>query len=243
MGLLIIVLFCLVTASNPHSAFNVLKILIIFYNRTESKPTSKSSNRSALNVTKHSDRNTWCRTDSHASQSCRIEQRIIWALEFFFYLQYLELCTHQNTTHCNLIIIHCNWNCVVSSKEELWLYMKTVWSYLALLTDPGLAVSISGQICLSMSQYFWVLNWVGHTMALHPTWTKAGNYIITTNEHTVITTNEHHCLYPHNKLLKSNNLCTVLKSATPSSTFMEQNMTCQLKWPTFLKANSNSCTW
>lgn len=41
--------------------------------------------------------------------------------------------------------------------------------YLVLLMSPGLDVSISGHICLSMSQKFWVLNCVGHTTALHPT--------------------------------------------------------------------------
>lgn len=34
----------------------------------------------------------------------------------------------------------------------------------------GFDESISGHICLSMSQYFRVLKCVGHTTALHPTY-------------------------------------------------------------------------
>lgn len=38
---------------------------------------------------------------------------------------------------------------------------------------PGLDDSISGHICLRMSQYLWVLNCVGQTTALHWTWQKS----------------------------------------------------------------------
>lgn len=39
--------------------------------------------------------------------------------------------------------------------------------HLKLLMFPGLEDSISGHICLRMSQYLWVLNCMGHTTALH----------------------------------------------------------------------------
>ena len=48
--------------------------------------------------------------------------------------------------------------------------------YLALLMSPGVDDSISGQISLNMSQYFWVLNCSGHTTVLQPTCEKTSRY-------------------------------------------------------------------
>lgn len=51
----------------------------------------------------------------------------------------------------------------------MYIFLLLHHLYLELLIPPGEAFSISGQSCLNMSQYFWVLNWVGQTTALHCT--------------------------------------------------------------------------
>lgn len=51
----------------------------------------------------------------------------------------------------------------------MYIFLLLHHLYLELLISPGEAVSISGQSCLNMSQYLWVLNWVGQTIVLHCT--------------------------------------------------------------------------
>lgn len=67
-----------------------------------------------------------------------------------------------------------HWEVRLEFQERTWELCQSYWRpcYLVLLMSPGVLESISGHSFLSMSQYFWVLNWDGHTMALQPTCTE-----------------------------------------------------------------------
>lgn len=74
----------------------------------------------------------------------------------------------------------CERNILKLKKSEIFLlclgWRKTklmTHEHLGLLMFPGFDESISGQICLSMSQYLWDLKCAGHTMALHPTYEES----------------------------------------------------------------------